>query len=344
MYYIRLYVFELLFARILAVCSGTLLMTVLATLTTDAFAQANRSPEISGLIFADYDYIVTSPDGEFDGRNGFGYRRVYLTFDYPLSDHLDGRVRFEAKDSRTSEDGLPTPFIKDLYLRLQDFPAEGHSVMFGMHPVPNFQLSERTWGYRSLEKTIQDRADVVDSRDTGISFTGPINEDGTVRYRFMAANNSGIRPETDKFKRVYGAVEFRAPAGLRAALGADYYQLAMRTSTNLFAFVGFETQTSSAGFELFSNEVRIDAGPEPVTSGLSAFGTYSHAEGRTLIARIDLSGQSDLRLSTDVGYAIFGYAIDIDDRVEIIPNLEYWFTDGSDDSLVRARLTISATL
>lgn len=346
-YPVRLHDGEAPFARALTttlVRSTLLLIMVSVSTTTSVFAQESRTPEISGLLFADYDYTVTSPDGDLDGTNGFGYRRAYLTFDYTVSDRIDSRLRFESADNRTTGDGLPAPFVKDLYLKASDFPAAGHSATFGLHPTPNFRVSEDVWGYRSLEKTVQDRAGVVGSRDMGISFTGPIAAEGAVRYRFMAANNSGVRAESDKFKRMYAAVEYRSDSPLRASVGGDYYRFETGTSTNLFAFVGVATETSAAGFEIFSNVVDHDDGPEPITSGLSIFGSFSHAVDRTVIGRIDLTGVGERRLSSDVGYALVGYSFGFDDHVEIIPNLEYWFADGSEESTLRARLTVSARL
>lgn len=321
-----------------------LLLPASAIPMRSAVAQVDRTPEISGLLFADYDYTVTSPEGELDGRNGFGYRRIYLTFDFPVSERLSGRVRFETDDSKTTDDGLPAPFVKDLYLTIKEFPAPGHSATFGIHPTPNFRLSEDVWGYRSLEKTVQDRAGAVSSRDMGISFTGPVSRTGTLRYRLMAANNSGVRAETDKYKRLYGAVELVPESIYRIAAGGDYYRFPTGTSTNLFVFAGVETGATGAGIELFTNEIADDAGPDPIRSGMSLFATYSHADDRKVIGRLDLTGIGTERLSTDTGYALVGYSFGIDDQVEIIPNLEYWFADGSDDGTLRARLTISATL
>lgn len=321
-----------------------LLVPASVVLTHTAAAQVDRTPEISALLFADYDYTVTSPEGELDGRNGFGYRRIYLTFDFPVSERLSGRVRFESDDSKTTDDGLPAPFIKDLFLKIREFPASGHSAMFGLHPTPNFRLSEDIWGYRSLEKTIQDRTGAVGSRDMGISFTGPVTGNGTFRYRLMAANNSGVRAETDKYKRLYGAVELVPESAWRLAVGGDYYRFSTGTSTNLFAFVGVETRTTRAGVEGFTNEIDNDAGSDPIRSGMSLFASYSPADDRTIIGRLDLSGIGGDRLSSDMGYALVGYSFGIDDQVEIIPNMEYWFSDGSDDRSLRARLTISATL
>lgn len=350
MYSIRLYERQIQFSRSFLrhpLIAASLLMIGSALNGPQAAAQAEepvRAPEISGTVFADYAYTASSPGGTNDGDNGFGYRRAYLTFDYSLSERIDARLRFETKDSRTTDDGLPAPFIKDLWLRLKQFPASGHSVVFGLHPTPNFRMSEDVWGYRSLESTVQDRADVVGSRDMGISFMGPIAGNGTVRYRVMAANNSGVREETDKFKRIYGSVEFQPENGFRAAVGADYYQLESVSSTNIYAFIGAETQTSAGGVEIFSNALDRDFGPEPNRSGLSLFGTFTHADDRTFIGRLDLTGVGDERFSAEAGYVVIGYAIGMDDRLEIIPNLEYWFFDGTDDTMLRVRLTLSATL
>jgi len=87
-------------------------------------------------------------------------------------------------------------------------------------------MSEKAWGYRSLEKTIMDRGKAASSRDTGIVLRGPIDASGKFRYGFMIGNNSGISRETDKYKRFYGQLEYYPSAKIQMSIGGDYASFA----------------------------------------------------------------------------------------------------------------------
>ncbi len=101
-------------------------------LTVTATALAQDAVKISGLAYMDYDYTISSSDSEEEGENGFGYRRLYLTSDFTISDDFSARARLEASDSSTNSDGKPAPFIKDLYLRWKNSFADGHDIYLGI--------------------------------------------------------------------------------------------------------------------------------------------------------------------------------------------------------------------
>ena len=55
-------------------------------------ASGQSSVRWSGLFYMDYQYILSSPNADEEGNNGFDYRRMYLTLDYTLSDDFSGRA------------------------------------------------------------------------------------------------------------------------------------------------------------------------------------------------------------------------------------------------------------
>ena len=185
-------------------------------------ARAQDHFHFSGLLVSDYSYTVQSPGETDNGDNGFGYRRVYLTADYTISDNFSGRVRFEGADKATNTEGKPAPFIKDMYLKWSNALGAGHHISLGAQNPGKWILAEKTWGYRSLERTVMDRAKIASSRDMGILFSGLLTENGRTKYVFMVANNSGGKQETDKYKRIYGQLDFKANEAFNVSVGGDY--------------------------------------------------------------------------------------------------------------------------
>jgi hypothetical protein len=305
--------------------------------------RAQDHVKVSGLAYLDYSYTLSSPVGDEEGENGFGYRRLYLTTDFTISDEFSARARLEGSDSSTNSDGKPAPFVKDLYLRWKNSFADGHDVYLGISSPPSFTVAEKVWGYRSLEKTIQDRVKVVSSRDFGVAVRGRLNEDGTVRYGVMVANNSGTQAESDKDKRVYGQVELYPSETLTFTVGGDYASLSdevEESSVNGNALAAYQSGDLAVGAEGFFNRVSlsgIDDNNEAY--GVSLFARTNVNENVTLIGRFDRVEFTGPGVEASENYFIAGVALRPHDNVEFIPNVWVSKMDADDSAFVSGRLT-----
>ena len=307
-------------------------------------ANGQTSVKLSGTIFSDYSYTLASPNGENDGENGFDFRRVYLTSDFKLSEKFDGRVRFEATDKTVASDGKPAVFIKDLYVRWKNAFGDGHNITIGVSSPPMWTVSEKQWGHRGLEKTIMDRGKVASSRDMGVGFNGPLTSNGKVKYGLMFANNSGGKAETDKFKRLYGQLEFYPTNELKLSLGGDYYQFQGGSSVSGNLFVGYSMSKLKLGVEGFVNPKTIDSADDKDTRiGASFFGFYQVKETQRLIARFDLLDRDNVGDTTQNNWLILGYSFMPEKGIEIIPNLIFDKDDANDDATLTGRLTVVAS-
>jgi len=196
--------------------------------------QAKLPYKFSGYTFGDYFYNVsrdpnigTLPNVALGGPedfNGFLIRRVYLTFDDDISPDFTARFRVEADSSSLDSKGKITVFVKDAYLKWKN--AVGSSdFIFGIQPTPAYEVSEGLWSYRSLEKTIMDLRGIVSSRDIGASLKGTLDSSGKFSYWVMFGNGSGNNPEIDKFKRLYGHLEWKPNDKFTATFYQDWRAL-----------------------------------------------------------------------------------------------------------------------
>ncbi len=305
---------------------------------------AQDSVQLSGTIFSDYSYTVTSPNGDMDGENGFGFRRVYLTADYKMSESFSGRVRFEGADNSTTSQGKPAPFVKDLYVKWKNAIGDGHNITFGLSSPPMWGVSEKVWGYRSLEKTIMDRTKIASSRDMGITLQGPLNPDGTIKYALMAANNSGGKAESDKYKRIYGQIELHPNENVSITLGGDYYDFDGGTSLGGNAFAGYSGDGFKLGVEGYLNPRSFDDADEDDTRiGISVFGQKQIDDTKRLVARFDFFDRDNMGVTSNQNWAILGVGFSPENGIEIIPNVIYTKNDFEDDATIIARLTVKAS-
>ena len=305
--------------------------------------QAQDPIEISGTSFGDYYYVLSSPSEDEEDRNGFTFRRLYLTADYLLGSGFSGRARLEAGNSNVGSRGME-PFVKDLYLRWRS--NGGHSIRLGIIPIPHWGTSEDVWAYRSLEQTVLDLFGVASSRDMGIRVDGPLMGD-RLGYSVMVGNNNGTRPEDDEGKRFYGQLQSRPLESLVVTAGFDYagYVDERDDGLTLHLFAGYDLGSATVGVEPFWN--RIDYSPMFVdpggtistvtTSGISLFAHAAVAPSWRVIGRVDLAevvvdaaavGADDSSVATTFGLAAVSYSPT--PNVQLMPNVWIQSTQDSD--------------
>jgi hypothetical protein len=201
----------------------TLLFALLLVFAGLITAQEKNLPTFSGLMFGDYFYDAKANNGANNDLNGFQFRRIYITTDYAVDANFSARFRLESDQSSNSNTagGKLGVMVKDAWLKWGNI-FSGSDLIFGLSPTPAFDVSEAAWGHRYLEKTIMDLNGIVSSRDLGIDLKGKFDDGGTVKYWLKIGNNSSNGPETDKYKRFYGLLEFDPSANLLFTVYGDY--------------------------------------------------------------------------------------------------------------------------
>ncbi len=305
-------------------------------------SHAQSSLHVSGSTFFDYQYVIASPDSGEAGDNGFSYRRLYLTTDYQLSDTFSGRARLEVSGSSTTARGRPSPFVKDLYVRWHNALGEGHTLTLGVSPTPSFDISQRFWGYRSLEGALLNRNGVVASRDMGLAVHGPLHRAG-LGYALMIGNNEGVNQERNETKRIYGQLIYRSTDGrLTATTGVDYagYSDDRARGLNAPVFVGYRASIMRVGLEGFVNRIRHRSEAVTILQGGSLFGIVAFTQAWEAIVRYDRFVRSFDGARTVSTYMIFGARYRAFDGVNIIPNTEWSRRDDASGWRLNARLTV----
>ncbi len=170
------------------------------------------SGKIYGYAFGDY-YYKMHADSAGRGTNqysnmpettnGFEFRRIYLGYDYNISERFSTEFLL-SYEGNTLSDNSRTVFIKAANLRWKNI-YKGADLIFGQQATPAFPLlAEKIWGYRSIEKTILDMRKGASSNDLGIGIQAKIGEKGNFGYNLLVGNGTAQKLETDIFKKFYG--------------------------------------------------------------------------------------------------------------------------------------------
>ncbi len=308
--------------------------------------------KLSGYMFGDFYYFASHHDSIFENQNGFWFRRIYFTYDYKIDENFTTRLRFEmASPGDLETRGKIFPFVKDAYLK---YKQKGIGVIFGLSPTPTWDVIEKIWGYRSVEKTPLDLQKFGSSRDLGIALKGKIQR-GIVRYHLMLANGAGTKSETNREKKVYGSLGISPKKGLIFELYGDWEEGKGHTDNYTYqVFLGLTNPFFRLGLQYAQKTYQM----EPDTSSnypiASIFTTFSIRKNLTLLFRFDHLFEpspmgekiSYLPFSSQAKANLFVFGLDLHPNrlVHIIPNVEmvqYQETNGiKPDSDMVTRITV----
>jgi hypothetical protein len=306
-----------------------------------ASAQDNN-PKLSGLMFGDYFYNTSARNSSSKDLNGFQFRRIYITTDYSISDNFSSRFRLEADQSSGSltAGGKVGVMVKDAWLKWKNI-FSGSDLIFGISPTPAYDVSEGAWGHRYLEKTIMDLDGIVPSRDFGIDLKGKFDEKGTAKYWVKIGNNSGNSPESNKYKRFYGLLEFDPSPDFLITVYGDYasnpqkydpYTTDMKGNSAFVgaAFLNYKQKGSfSLGVEgyLKSQQNNIPNSDSTALTSQNGFGVslwayVNFTETIQLVARYDTMDPNTSMDNDGRGLILAGLQFNPVKNVSITPNVE----------------------
>jgi hypothetical protein len=253
----------------------------------DAHADAtNRGPE-------------TMYNGVPTYRNAFQFRRLYLGYDYDITKKFKAEVLLASEPNANTGPATGTPiqsgdnlvdnkmgfWIKNFNLRVRDIWA-GTDFVIGEMSTPGFalnepgtngptSLSESTWAYRSVEKTITD-FHKNNSYDVGAALQGTFDpKTQNFGYVLMVGNNSqasllsASNPNTGFFKIFYGDLWGKF---LNQHLYIDFYADYLKTANNSNISNNILSSTLAVGPQEHNMfKVFVSYKTKPITLGVEAY-------------------------------------------------------------------------
>ena len=202
--------------------------------------------------------------------SSFDIRRIYVGADFEFSKHVSGSILL-ANEGNVDNQRNPVFSIKESYITWKDI-YKNADLIIGRSATPAFALlTEKVWGYRSVEKTIADMRSIATAVDLGIALRGRFNDAGIAGYNFMIGNGSvgtvpnGQKAEDDLFKKFYGDVWAKLfNKKIILDLYADYEREQLtdlatgrpfhKSKSAIKGFVAYQTDAITIGVEGFVQE------------------------------------------------------------------------------------------
>lgn len=306
-----------------------LIATACAAFAAPASAENGK---LSGYMIGDYYYVAGNHDPALEEMNGFWLRRIYMTYDKKLEDGFSVRLRTEMSSAGDFESSSKlTPVVKDAYLQ---YDTGATKFLFGISGTPTWSMIEKIWGYRSVEKTALDLQKYGSSRDFGLAVKGKLGDGGKAYYHAMFANGSSNKSETNKQKKVMGAVGAWLTDTVLIEGYADYDGRPDSKNRNtLQGFIAYVTDQARLGFQLSYQNREMGEGAEDQDWTIwSVFAATRLSDQTSLFARVDANsapnpdgdGISYLPFDESAKPMFFvgGLDFELAKNVHVMPNVE----------------------
>lgn len=331
----------------------------LSTLAVCAAAGEEPKGKFSFTMYSDFYSVLKHNVGEIDGKSGFWFRRLYLTYDHKVDERLSAQFRLEAKDPGDFETSSNLePFVKDAWLRWSE---NGYKFTFGLIPTPTTGPAEEKLGYRPIEKTPLDLYKFGSTRDKGISVQGPLGAGGRADFVVMLGDASGTKSSDGDASAMYGRVGYKLNDQWGADLYADCWdKVDDEKWRTLKGELFYANDRLKAGAMVAKQKRSYSKGDDLNLDVLSFYGEFKASEKCSPFIRLDVLGDPvpdadkiefwHMAEDGKPTLLMFGARYRINEAVEVIPSLTCIKYRGiaegksSSDKDMIFRLTFSAKL
>ena len=289
-------------------------LLLLPLLLTAVYTQGT----FSGTTYFDYTYDLTK---DADNDAGFALKRVYFTYQQELSEGLSYKFQTDVgqlevvniNDDEQLDGTKKTQFVaylknakidKNFYFAFPPVWNSGDAwnlgkgkLTIGLQGMNMFNVTEKTWGFRFLEKSPMDKYAFSSSADMGIGCSGNLNN---FNYNIMYTNGSGYKKsETDRHKKisaqlVYGEKKLVEKDGINIGtsfsiepydIEDDEENITTENKTVMAFFGGYAGNGLRVGAEF---DMHTDAGTDVTQQIIAAYGSYKISDTLEILASIDL--------------------------------------------------------
>ena len=297
--------------------------------------------KFSGYMFGDYYYYIDNHDSDLKDQRGIWFRRIYFTYDYNINSSFSTRLRLEMGNEFNFEQAKTmVPFVKDAWLK---YKFSKQAFIIGISPTPTWNVVEKMWGYRSVEKTPLDLQKMGSSRDFGLALKGQFDKSGIFKYHLMFSNGSSNKQEIDKGKSGLLSLGLYPSQKWVIELYADYADHAGNTDWyTLQAFMGYVTKNLRAGLQYADQTRQKENTADQKMRVASLFIVGAVSEQVSLLGRVDRNLDPNLK-GEKISYIPFAEAKNtffvggVDwhpvKGVSFIPNVEFVKYDETDDGV-----------
>ena len=307
--------------------------------------------KIGGVTYFDYTYA--------EEKSSFNFNRQYFSYGVNVSDDVNFKVIFDV--GRTNNEDLYTWFVKDndsskvtedirlvAFLKKAqiDYRTSYGKISMGLIGMNTYNIQEKNWGYRFIEKSAIDKNGFSSTADLGIGFSRVLVNQ--LKMSLQVVNGEGYKnPQSDKYHKIafnstYGEHNLVKNSGFNAGVVYTTEQTDDKPNTMISLFGGFSGLGLRLGGQFnmlkeggIESQIISVSSNYSVTDKLDAFVRYDMFDPNTdeldgwkdnstyLIAGIQLSCGNGLLVAPNI--RMESYEDDLDSATEYKINFQFKF-------------------
>ena len=244
----------------------------------------SQDGKFSGVVYYNYSHDLTEDATNED--TGFDLTRVYFTYNQTISEGLTYNFQTDINSSASP---------KAVYLKKAkvDWKSPIGKLTIGLQGMNVFNVAEKTWGFRFLQKSPMDFHKFSSSADLGIGYSGKISQ---VNYSLLVTNGTGYKKsENDKYKKistqfVYGEKKLVKQDGYNVGLvytmeSYDDASNATKSKNVVGFFGGFSGNGIRLGGEF---DTHTNSGSDITQQVMAIYGSYKISEALECLIYYDM--------------------------------------------------------
>ena len=283
------------------------------------FSLITIKAQISGVAFYNYNYNLSDKISGPE-KNSFSLDRVYFTYKSIISDELS--FTFQTDVGNVGDDERLTTYLKKAQLIWKG----PFNISLGMQGMNMFNVKEKTWGFRFIEKSPMDKHKFSSSADMGLGISGNNNN---LSYNFLITNGSGYKKqETDAYKKtsvqfVYGKKRLNENYGFNLGTNISNEPYSKNNVINVISFFsGFSNKKIRFGGEY---DLKIDTGIDETERITAFYSSYQLNEKLEGLIYFDSYNSNVKTINNSKNYIILGFNYYPTKGFIVSPNLRMIF-------------------
>ncbi|PKL89516.1 MAG: hypothetical protein CVV23_04690 [Ignavibacteriae bacterium HGW-Ignavibacteriae-2] len=306
---------------------SSMLLSVI--LSTTIFAQ--EGGKISSLAFYEYTYHT---NGDPTVNNEFEFQRVYFTYENSVSDNLE--YKFQLDVGRKSDDGRLEAYLKNAVV---NWHTDYGNFIIGLQSMNMFNIQEKNWGHRFIEKTPMDINKFSSSADLAIGYENSLNYD--LHFSLLLSNGEGYKSqEKDAYKKVsanlvYGVSDLTKKDGFNLGGVVSFEPFENKVGTDVQKenskvfglFGGYAFSNLRVGAEY---DIQTTSGVDITANIISAYANYKLIDWLQGFARLDIVDPNSDTDRDANNYFVAGAIFSPTKGLKISPNIRYTSFENND--------------
>ena len=308
------------------------------------------------IILLTYISISIASDGKIGGvtyfdytnskeKSAFDFKRQYFSYGIEISDEVKFRVVFDVgrtdvgtvlmKDGgEKSEDTRLVAFLKKAQI---DHRTSYGKISMGLIGMNTYNIQEKNWGYRFIEKSAIDKYGFSSTADLGIGFSRTLVNQ--LKMSLQVVNGEGYKnPQSDKYHKIafnstYGEHNLVKNSGFNAGVVYTTEQTDNKQNIMTSLFGGFAGMGLRLGGQY--NMLTENTKESKVVSVSSNYGLK---ENINVFTRYDMWDDNDEDKKNGINNLITGIVLTCGSGLSMAPNMRMTSFEDNSDSVTEYRI------